>query len=912
MIPVHIISIILTLVAFIIIYWVHRRGQFMGKQIGLKNLFSKIAIDEESKPYQRILCVILHVLVIIFILLALYDDRAMPEKTPLPPHSSILFALDVSNSMNDNEVQRWCKNQIKELHNRWHNKVDMSGLAFSGTEQLIFTTNEQPDFRFDRETIQPEITHIQNVLRLGGSILTTARDKKILLFTDGNESAGNSLVEAYHLKKNNVQIYPIIPPKFKRFDKQEIDTLLLKPLHLPAHAYESEPFEISLLLPDDFLSKLHGKQGMIKIGINGIEKGNYPITFQKTHGLFKKNIKCDFAGLTYIRMTIESGHELPVFYEGFINISEKPKMLILERSPSRFVDLFTKRGFNAQSFSGNRFYLTNEILEAFDIIFLNDIDLDSLDKDSEFNIIDAVKDKGKGLFLNVGAACAEVDLEASPLYEILPMVSAKGDSIDGEGSGKISLCIVIDNSGSMSDRGLDKAAQSLIRSWENMRNIKQLCIFAYDTSPYWLTSQIPTTYNKNEILTRLEQLGAGGGGILINPALKLAYSIMQKAKNERHVLLITDLEDSEDILYSDKEAKVAYYKYGIRTHILAIGDEGFYRNGLKLIAKKGHGSYKEITKSQDEIANIKWKGMSGPARRYQDKKIQIIKSKVKSDLSQVLNGIPEKLQDGKGCAPLESKPGAITPFHVILPKKKGDKTYSGLAHWIAGNGRVAVLNAGIEKEEGWYHWEYRDKFWSQLVRWLQPHYTNRSFFESIECKQGGYRFIFERNIHAPFVLLPEIVQVIESDNLVCIPLKKIDEIHYECTFYPEKSASYLIRLIDNEGEEIQSNSYYLPKAVNSSTQQGEIQDFSVNYQLLKEIAEVTDGEVNPTDIRIEPIKLHAERSEEHAFWQWWPIFLFIAMILFWIEIAIRNDLRKKDIKISYTLIPKLIKNKVKF
>jgi len=892
------LSLTLGIAALAVIFWVYRQGKFLGRQ---KGLLSKTPNAEEDRPFQRLQCVLLRLAVFVLLYLALYDFTAeAPPPAPPSPQSSIVFAWDVSRSMSDPGTREWCKDQINQYYSAWKNKAGMSGIAFAGAPQILFSAGEGPSFDFDPVAVQEGVTNLQNGLRLGGAALLPFADAKIILLTDGEESAGNALTEAYYLRHSNIKIYPLIPPKYRQPEQQQEESNeLSESLYLPNGVNAGEPFKVSLQLPGELLAKTAGKKAKVKIYINGAEKYADEMTLTNERNLFAKIIQCEQSGINYIQVQLESQNMPPLAYDGFVTAFRQPQILLLERAPSRLKKMLEGRNFAVTAFAGRQFYLAKEALEKYDLVFLNDVPLDSLEKDSEFNLLDFVKARGKGLVLNLGPVSSEVDLEMSPLFDILPMEPVKDE---GDDRPDISLCIVIDNSGSMSDRGLDKAAQSLIRSWENMKNVKRLCLFAYDSSPHWQTPKYPAPFNSQRILSRLEALRAGGNGILVEPALRLAYRVMQNAPLQRHVLLITDLEDSQWINDSPTLAREAFAQHKIRTHVLAIGDQGTFRADLQNLAQNGRGVYNEITKTRGELAKINWKGFESEPRRFRDKRIKVQRNRATNQNSPLLNGIPEKLPEAKGCAPLRAKNGAMAPLVVTVKDGDKEKEFSGLAHWLQGKGRVIMINAGIENENGWRNWEYVDKFWSQAARWANHPNADDVFLAQIKKKKSAYEFSFRQNDPTTTPPLPEFVEIMDVGKSMQLPLARLQEDEFICRFAPEQSGYFTVRLLDKQGYEIQSGIYYLPQIVGKASQ-GESVDFALNLKLLQELAEITHGEVNPGKIEI--IESNAPSPEERQT-NYWPYYLALAMILFWHEIMVRNDIRWKDIFRSYSMFYELV------
>ena len=393
--------------------------------------------------------------------------------------------------------------------------------------------------------------------------------------------------------------------------------------------------------------------------------------------------------------------------------------------------------------------------------------------------------KGGSLVYNVGPANTQESIKESPIYELLPM---EPKDEDGDDSGRLALCIVIDNSGSMSFRGLDKAAQSLIRSWDQMGNIELLSLFAFTSFAYWLTPEVPSAFSQEDILNKLDNLHAGGGGIHVQPAMEVAYESIRYAPFDRHVLLITDLDDSQTIGESAGMAAREKRMNKVTTHVLAIGQMGQFREELKELATRGEGTYKEISKMDNTLARVNWKGMGPKPDVYKDSLVRL----ESGEPSQIMNGLPKALPRARGYAPMVAKDGAVTPFLV-----KTKKDYAGMSHWLRDNGRVAMINAGIEHPEGWHKWDHVDKFWSQLLRWtINPRSAN-PYLERIDQAAGGFLIRYEpQTADAP---TPASMEIQTTSDTWILPLQKTDDAQFAGRISTKAPGRHMISLLDEKG-----------------------------------------------------------------------------------------------------------------
>ncbi len=402
----------------------------------------------------------------------------------------------------------------------------------------------------------------------------------------------------------------------------------------------------------------------------------------------------------------------------------------------------------------------------------------------------------------------------------------------------------------------------------------------------------------------------GGGGINVKPALQTAYRALERATHNRHVLLITDLEDSPNIADSPSMARLAHERDGTTTHVLAIGDRGtYYREDLQRIAEAGQGTYKELSKADNRITQVTWKGMAPKPEPYKREAIRPLKN----DASPLLNGIPDALPPIAGYTAMTAKEDA----EDVLTMTKDDKTFSGLAHWLQGDGRVAMINTGIEEAGGWQGWTHVDKFWSQTLRWATSPDAQTPYLAQVRPDEGGLTLTFTRHPEEASGAQPVTVEILEKDGTTrALALAKTSETVYTAHYAPDGAGRVWVRLMDQAGRELQADDYYLPAARTTTVTRGERIDYTTDLAVLEALATITGGTVligetaTPDVLPLLPAAVSTEPGT-FSFFNLWPFFIVLAIALYWLEVAVRNDMRPKDIKKSYPVFSTLLAEKAR-
>lgn len=844
---------------------------------------------------------VLHVLTLFFLVLAMVEfGKKQPAVSKRSEDTAgVVFLLDVSQSMQDEQTQEWCQRQINQLYDQVEGRASLAGIAFGGQSELLFAAGDRPAFGYNQNQIQVGATDIQQALNKAGNALVLAKHKKIVLFTDGKTSTGDALKEAYLLAENEVEIYPVLPPGYAEKQSEVETDSGAHTLRLPSYVNAGEPFAVELMLPQPLLASEYGRTVKSTILVDGQRQPSHDLKLDREKDYLTQTLQLKEPGIHHIQFELNT--EPALIYEGYVTLLEPARVLLLESYNSGLAKVLYERNFTVDVLRKNECYLSPEDLAPYNLVFLNDMPPEALLEDTELNLLDFVQEKGGGLVYNMGPLSAKPNFKERALYPLLPM---KPDEAPDDGT-RISLCIAIDNSGSMQLRGLDKAAKSLIRSRDNMEKVKRLSIFTFDTREQWLTAPKPETYQVADIIDRLEAVQSGGGGINVHPAMQIAYESVRNAPYNRHVLLITDLDDSQLIVNSAAMAADAYRRFEIKTHVLAIGDYGRFRYPLQEMAKQGNGSYKELRKAGNTIAQLNWDGKGDESIAFQDEPVKL----GLNQQSPIVNGIPGTLPEGRGYVPMLTKEGAVE----VLQVSTGEKSLAALSHWIQGKGRVAMLNAGIENPEGWYDWPYLDKFWSQLMRWSAPLNTADPYLVEVEPGKESVWLHFRKSDPRQSVPAPASVRVKDLEEEFKVPLTKHKEGHFFARFVPTSAGFYTIDLLDESGYTLLSHRAYFPKAATSNTPVLEQLDFSANVVLLEAIAGVSGGEMNPEVISFEESTTVASSLQKvpQKWSGYWQLFLLLALLTFGLGVYIRNGLSWKAVRASYPRMLALISGRNK-
>ena len=382
-----VLGILLALAGIAAAYWVYVKWP---KTPPAQQAYEVKGQRERRRRYSNLL----HLGVLLLVLLAFFDfsawqlrqESGASEATP-----AVVMLLDASESMADEETQEWCRDQIRNYHAQVKDKAYVAGIVFGGQSEVLFSANESPSFSFKAEDVAPGATNYQQALKMAGASVLTSGPSKVLLFTDGRQTMGDGLREAYLLQDQGVEVYPVIPPGFDRtsVDSPQ-DSTSYNRLRMPRFVHVGEVFPIEFALPPE-MGNARNLRTVWKVDGQALQDHRLGSGEGKTW--FAHQIRINTSGMHLVEVEVTADQADPLTFSGFINCMNRPQVLLLETENSGLAEDLKGRQMDIESRIGETFYCSLEELEKYQAIWLNDVKLSSLERDMEFNLVDYVQEK---------------------------------------------------------------------------------------------------------------------------------------------------------------------------------------------------------------------------------------------------------------------------------------------------------------------------------------------------------------------------------------------------------------------------------------------------------------------------------------------------------------------------------------
>ena len=597
--------------------------------------------------------------------------------------------------------------------------------------------------RGDRKELDRNATDIAAAIRSAAGAMPPDYVPRIVLLSDGNQTAGDALQAALgtafgNMKAGNAKTpHPSpLPAKPGRGDKAKdgdanntalpstlnpqpsthlipIDTVPLKvrdtpevqvaAVEVPAQVREGEPFHVEVVINSN-----HEDEGLVEVfrgahkvlsETRNLKPGENRFRFQQSitgERLAQYTVK--IGGLktdTLLDNNTESGL---VFTTG------KPRVLLIESDPKLAQQLVwalqqEEIEVDVRPVEGMPESLAD--LQNYELLALSNVPATSLTQRQMELARTYVQDLGGGFMMLGGDQSFGLGgYYKTVLEEILPV---RSDFEKEKEKPSLGMVLVIDKSGSMGGEKMEMAKEAAKSAAELLGPRDQLGVIAFDGN-FFVVSDFQSASNKARIIDDISRIEAGGGTTMY-PAMEEAYNILQGSTAKlKHVIMLTDGISSP----GDFEGMAQQMVSARMTCTTVAVGEGSDTNLLEEIARVGQGRFFSATDpaTLPQIFAKETMTASKSAINEQPFIPQVIRP------TAALAGIDFET------APfllgyVVTRPKATCEF--ILATEAGDPL---LCWWRYGLGTTVAFTSDAKSRWGaeWLTWPGYSKFWAQVVR----------------------------------------------------------------------------------------------------------------------------------------------------------------------------------------------------
>lgn len=630
-----------------------------------------------------------------------------------------IFLVDASDSFKGNQDS--AVDQIKTALEKLPSGEQAGVIAFGGDSNIEQFVAETVQFDgLDSMPVTSE-TNIEQAIQTALSLYPEESRKRLVLLTDGNETAGdlNQMSSSLLAAQVDVQV--------EKIDSTPEGEVFVSDLTVPDRIAVGDTYRVEVQIESTVHTgaklQLYNDNALRREENVDIQKGTNQFTFQDVR---------DQEGFTNYRVvvipdqdTIQINNE----YVAYTEASEKKQILLVEGKEgetSEFCKVLETAGYPYQVIAPSQAPTTVQSMNRYASILLENVYIDDLADGFTESIETYVKDYGGGLIVIGGdQSFALGGYRNTALETVLPV---NMDHKDQEELPKLAMVMVIDHSGSMSDPAggkmkLQAAKEAAAGALENLRDSDLIGVLGFDDTFQWVAN-LQELEDRDTINKRIMGIQEGGG-TSIYPALKAAYDELVKADAQlRHIILLTDGQEDEigqnyDALLEQAEQD------GITVSTVAVGQDAD-RDLLTKIATLGQGRVYQT--DGEELSRIFAQEIY---LSQGDFLVNRDFTPVITADSQVLDGLEDGFPELHGYIATSMKDSATA---ILMDDKKEDPI---LAEWRYGLGTTIAFTSDVTNEwtGNYAGWEDYPVLWGHLIE--ETIYDQENSDSKITTRQEG-------------------------------------------------------------------------------------------------------------------------------------------------------------------------------
>jgi len=717
-------------------------------------------------------------------------------------------------------------------------------------------------------------TDIARAIRLALASFPADRQKRILLFSDGNQNAGNALREAHLAAANGVDITTLLP-----VDQRSGHELMVEQVIAPPRVQKEAHFAVRAIITSDIPQKVKvflSRDGnllstqedvQLKAGVNVLDMDD-SLAHGGMHQYSISVVPNDPTGDTFT----ENNRG-----DAFTFVEAPGKVLLVhgktdDNAHDYLSDALLQARIEVETGGAEKLPTDLRGMMQYDCIILDNVTASYLTSATMAQLAQWVRDIGGGLVLIGGDdSFGPGGYKDTPLEDISPVDM---DVKRKRHMASLALAVMVDKSGSMSapaggGPGVTKmmlANQGAVETLKLLDATDQANVGETDTAVKWMGPGngviAMTPANKRATMANTLSVEAGGGGIFCMTALYHAYKAVTASNVDamsRHVILFADVADSEQ-QEDCVEMAARYYamRPSVTTTVIGLGTKSDSDYDFQeRLAKAGHGRH-YVTNNALDLPRFFAKDAFIASRNA------FVERKAGFPIVLRQSPLLEGLRD-TGVPKLYGYVGTTLKTRATLAAYGLEVDDPVLAHWSVGLGKTVAFTSDATNHwsKDWVSWEGFAKFWTQTVRWASRSPQSSQLTTTTTIEGGGGRVVVQAMDHDgkpinDLQLSAKIAQPDATDSTA--GLEQTAPGRYEATFAVGQKGTYVVNVIDRVG----GGPVDVGGAVLSYP--AEFRDLHPNVSLMKKMSEITGGE-NLADLdtiftpRKDPVAAHIDLWE---------------------------------------------------
>jgi Mg-chelatase subunit ChlD len=732
-------------------------------------------------------------LVIRLVLAAFLAGSLAGARLALPADRlSVVFLVDASASMVDatrQELLAFAREAVGRIP-----EGDTAGVVVFGANALVDRLPSQADELREPSSV-PVVgaTDIAAAIRLATAIFPTGTQQRLVLLSDGNDTAGQGEQAILAAAERGVRLDVVLP------NGATYGEALVDGVEAPAGARVGESIQLTVRVRATIATG-----ATLRLLADGETVASRQLQLKPGTISVPFTVEADEPGFHVFRVVLEPDEDH--FAENnaadaYVLVTGEPQVLLATDDPGRAADLIAalrQARQNVTVVPSGGVPSSLATLAGYDAVVLDNVPASALGEVAMASLQVYVRDLGKGLVMLGGRnSYGAGGYLNSALEEVLPVYMTVRDR---ERSPDVALVAVVDKSGSMADchctgdnrdnatggsRGFEKvdiAKEAILRAADALAPTDQLGVVAFNENAHWAVRTGPIDVNGLQAALGFE----ADGQTNIYAGLKAAYDdLVRNPAKLRHIILITDgwsQSGAYDALLADMKAA------GIT--LSTIGTGGGSAHILRTLAEQSGGRYYDAADAT-RIPDI---FLKETIRTAGEQIVEEPFQPIPSAPSEILQGLDAgRLPELFGYNATTAK-GTAT---VALLTGRQDPL---LAQWQYGLGRAAAWTSDTRQQwaTDWIGTDAFGTLTAQLVAWTLPPQDDQGIDVRFSPGREGQLNVDVTSLDedgAPRNFYRTVVRLVGPQlEPLQAALEQVGPGHYAGTLRADEPGAYLVRV----------------------------------------------------------------------------------------------------------------------
>lgn len=814
---------------------------------------------------------ILRSLAIISLALALMRPQWNAESGDV----SVVYALDISRSVSSSFIEaaiKWIEQADREgapAHARYLAFADHAVmLQKPGDMRSLAVTEGRPrGASADATVIDQTATNLEQALDTALMGLDRDRAKRIVLLTDGNQTAGDVWRVLPRLTRANVRVYPI-PAKVR-----DDNDAWVAGIDVPADVHSGEPVTVTVRIISavETSAQVSVKDAKMVLGARKV---------QLKAGLNRIDFEAKLARAGAVTLSAEVVAKGDTVSENnrrqqSVWVNARPRILYVEGGQAEgahyLADALTSQGIDTRVIAPAALPGSASDLAVYDAVILSDTPAKALAADKMQAIESYVRDLGGGLLFAGGENVhGEQGYSDTAVEKVLPVQFRALEKRKD-----LALVIALDRSYSMKGRKMEMAKEATRAALDLLEEQHRFGVVAFDSQTY---IAVPMQYvrSRRKAEDQISRIQASGQ-TNIYPALGIVYRLLQKTDSKaKHVILLSD-GDTHPADFETLVKRMAGEKIVVST--VAVGaDAG--RALMSDIAKWGKGrAY--VAENAESIPQI---FIEETERAVRSNLLEESFRPVVKHRSAAFRGLEvDKLPELRGFVSSKARDHA----EVLLASPSGAPL---LVRWQYGLGKAVAFTSDVKNRwaANWLDWPGYGKFWAQQLRDVMRRDSGEALDFRV-AREGGEAVIRlsvltpDGNFRNGLVPQVRVTRADGSNSIISLEQTGAGTYQMRLPFGSSRQAERF-ELVDLPGLPKQA-SLRAGARILHQDYPDEYRAFPPDIELLSALARATGGKVAPSIAEV----FAQQGDESRTTKTLWPWFAALALIFYLLDIAVRRS-----------------------